>query len=205
MATSSATSTGRRGRVARRRRLWPGTHTPRRQPVRASLGGVRIRLCRSAQGAPIGVTRAITSDLPLPATAEIVLEGEVPPPNVETRPEGPFGEWSGYYAKGVSDQPVVRVKAVLHRDSPIILGCPSARNPALWSLGRHIQLCAGLWDDLDSQVPGSEGGVELPGRRHPRHYCRLAPADVWRHARQAAGIVASSQQGRDRREIRGRR
>ena len=34
--------------------------------------------------------------LPIPANAEIVIEGFVEPDNV--RAEGPFGEWTGYYA-----------------------------------------------------------------------------------------------------------
>ncbi len=40
---------------------------------------------------PFEVTSGVTTDLPIPARAEIVLEGEVVPPGVETRVEGPFG------------------------------------------------------------------------------------------------------------------
>lgn len=106
---------------------------------------------------PIVVTRGVTTDLPIPATAEIALEGEILPPEVETRPEGPFGEWPGYYAKGITKQPIMKVKSILHRNAPIIQGCPPFTNPATYSLGRHIQICACLWDELDRQIPGVRG------------------------------------------------
>jgi len=43
--------------------------------------------------------------LPFPANAEIVLEGFVPPDR--THAEGPFGEWTGHYAGGVREIPVL--------------------------------------------------------------------------------------------------
>jgi len=35
-------------------------------------------------------------------------------------PEGPFGEFTGYYAGGKSEQPVIRVQRIYHRDDPIL-------------------------------------------------------------------------------------
>jgi 4-hydroxy-3-polyprenylbenzoate decarboxylase len=43
---------------------------------------------------------------------------------VEAREEGPFGEWTGYYASDRRPEPVIRVKALYHRNDPIIFGCP---------------------------------------------------------------------------------
>ena len=99
----------------------------------------------------------MSTDLPIPATAEIVLEGEIVPPEVETRDEGPFGEWPGYYAAGIRSMPAIRVKSILHRNNPIIQGNPPSRLPSVWSLGRHIQKAAGLWNELDRQLPGVKG------------------------------------------------
>jgi 4-hydroxy-3-polyprenylbenzoate decarboxylase len=62
--------------------------------------------------------------LPIPAAAEIVIAGEVPPPSVEARAEGPFGEWTGYYASATRPEPVIRIERLYHRDDPIILGMP---------------------------------------------------------------------------------
>jgi len=46
-------------------------------------------------GAPLRVTPAETVDLPVPADAEIVIEGTIDPRNMVT--DAPFSEWTGYY------------------------------------------------------------------------------------------------------------
>ena len=43
--------------------------------------------------------------------------------------EGPFGEWTGYYASDVRTEPVMDIKAIYHRNNPIMLGCPPQRPP----------------------------------------------------------------------------
>ena len=43
----------------------------------------------------------------VPASAEIVLEGYIPPDR--THAEGPFGEWTGHYAGGAKEWPVLDV------------------------------------------------------------------------------------------------
>ncbi|MBT5940217.1 MAG: UbiD family decarboxylase [Rhodospirillaceae bacterium] len=65
--------------------------------------------------------------LPMPAEAEIVLEGFCYPG--KTRPEGPFGEWTGFYGNPIHDGPVIDVKAIYHRNDPILIGCPPQRPP----------------------------------------------------------------------------
>ncbi|MFC2068377.1 UbiD family decarboxylase [Chloroflexota bacterium] len=106
---------------------------------------------------PVQVTKGITTDLLIPATAEIVLEGEIMSPEVETRQEGPAGEWTGYYAGGVRAQPAIKINAILHRNAPIIQGNPPSRLPGVWTLGRDIQKAAVLWDLLDKNLPGVSG------------------------------------------------
>jgi 4-hydroxy-3-polyprenylbenzoate decarboxylase len=62
---------------------------------------------------PVRVTKCRTSDLLIPAEAEIVLEGYVDP--VETRLEGPFGDHTGYYS--LADQyPVFHLTAMSTRE-----------------------------------------------------------------------------------------
>ncbi len=77
------------------------------------------------RGKPYPVIRGEVTGLPFPANAEIVLEGFVDPK--KRRREGPFGEWTGYYASDVRDEPVLDVKAIYYRNNPIILGCPPNR------------------------------------------------------------------------------
>ena len=105
---------------------------------------------------PIQVTRGVTTDLPIPATAEIVLEGDLISPEVETLTEGPFGEWPGYY-NGPFQEPVFHVKSVLHRNNPILQGAPPSRFPSVWTLGGHLQKAAVLWNELEAQMPGVRG------------------------------------------------
>jgi 4-hydroxy-3-polyprenylbenzoate decarboxylase len=78
------------------------------------VGGMR--------GRPVELVRGKVTGLPFPANAEIVLEGYLDP-KIRKR-EGPFGEWTGYYAGGASPQPVLDIQAIYHRNDPIILGVP---------------------------------------------------------------------------------
>jgi UbiD family decarboxylase len=69
---------------------------------------------------PIELVKCETSDLEVPSQAEIVLEGEVSV--TETRPEGPFGEHTGFYGAGIRPLPIVRIKCITHRNNPIFRG-----------------------------------------------------------------------------------
>src|SRR5205807_9015831 len=42
----------------------------------------------------------------------------------EEMDEGPFGEWTGYYASSMRPEPIMKVKRLYHRNNPIILGAP---------------------------------------------------------------------------------
>jgi len=92
-------------------------------PSAARAGVCEYDYAGALRGAPVEVIRASLTGLPVPATAEIVLEGEIPPPEEESHEEGPFGEWPGYYTHS-GKECVVRVKRVMHRDDPILLGSP---------------------------------------------------------------------------------
>ncbi|MFC2032203.1 UbiD family decarboxylase [Chloroflexota bacterium] len=113
--------------------------------------------CGWMRGKPIEVTRGETTDLPIPATAEIVLEGELVLPETETRIEGPFGEFTGYYAGGSLPLPALRVKSILHRNEPILMGVSPFRIMPLYHFGRMITRSANLWDQIDGQVVGVTG------------------------------------------------
>ncbi len=83
---------------------------------RANVDGQdKMELAGGLRGEPVPVVKALTSEILVPAMAEVIIEGEVIPGIRED--EGPFGESTGYYFTGHS--PVVRVKAITHRPSPI--------------------------------------------------------------------------------------
>ena len=86
---------------------------------------------------PVEMVKCETSDLEVPANAEIVLEGYVDVS--ETRTEGPFGDHTGFYS--LSEQyPVFHVECVTHRKNPIyvttIVGPPPMED---YYMGRAIE------------------------------------------------------------------
>ncbi len=108
-------------------------------------------------GKPIRVIKGELTGLPIPADAELAFEGFMPPPAEETRPEGPFAEWPGYYATDAHPEPVVRVGAIYHRNDPILIGQPPAK-PTFPGRQPPIQGMAALWDALEAAgVPGVTG------------------------------------------------
>jgi 4-hydroxy-3-polyprenylbenzoate decarboxylase len=79
------------------------------------------------RGRAYDVIKEKYTGLPIPAEAEIVLAGFVHP--TERLKEGPFGEWTGYYASSHRPEPFVEVKAIYHRNNPILLGVPPNKPP----------------------------------------------------------------------------
>ena len=73
----------------------------------------------------VELVRCETIDLEVPADVDFVLEGYVQPG--ETRPEGPFGDHTGFYTP-VDDYPVFHLTAITHRQDAIypatIVGIP---------------------------------------------------------------------------------
>ena len=95
-------------------------------PLPPLPGVSEFHLAGFLRGAPIELARGVTVDLPVPAEAEIVLEGYIDPeePLVE---EGPFGDHTGFYTP-VDLYPRFHVTAITHRRGAIypatIVGVP---------------------------------------------------------------------------------
>jgi 4-hydroxy-3-polyprenylbenzoate decarboxylase len=70
------------------------------------------------RGEGVSLVSGKTVDVPVPAEAEIVLEGYVEPG--ERRREGPFGDHTGFYSLD-DDFPVFHVTAVTRRREPVYL------------------------------------------------------------------------------------
>lgn len=121
-----------------------------------ALAGGRI-------GRPIDVVAGRITGLPMPATAELAFEGFMPPVEEDSRPEGPFGEWPGYYASHQHPEAVLKVSAVYHRRDAIVIGQPPTKPNYP---GRQIKLhrVAALWDALEAAgVPEIKGVWKMPG------------------------------------------
>ena len=105
-------------------------------------------------GRPIELTNAEHVSLPIPAHAELVVEGLLHPGDTEM--EGPLGEFTGYYGNVRTPQPVIEVKAVHSRKSPIITAALMATYPSC-EIGAYyaIMRSARILDDLQRiGVPG---------------------------------------------------
>ena len=86
-------------------------------------GVSEVDVAGGLRGEPIELVKCETINLFVPATAEIVIEGEIRPG--EMKAEGPFGEYTGYRSEERRPRPVIRVKAITHRNKPIFtMGCP---------------------------------------------------------------------------------
>lgn len=121
------------------------------------------------RGRPLDAVEAPLTGLPVPARAEFVFEGHLHP---ETLPEGPFGEFTGYYAADKRPAPVMTVEAVHWRDDPILLGSPPMKPPRF-----HFGLpfrAASMWSQLEAA-----GVTDVVG--------------AWQHVAQLMTVVALKQ------------
>src|SRR5262249_5099689 len=114
-------SPGKHGRLIREQYLERGEKVPicvsaGHDPLlfmAACLEGLPYRLCEydwagGAVGRPVEVVRAPITGLPIPAQAEIVLEGYIDP--ADMREEGAYGEVTGDYPSGAPPLPTAEVQ-----------------------------------------------------------------------------------------------
>jgi 4-hydroxy-3-polyprenylbenzoate decarboxylase len=145
------------------------------------IGGVR--------GEPLEVFEGEYTGLPIPANAEIVVEGDA----IFDKPrvEGPFGEWTGYYASAERPEPIVKIKRLYHRNDPILLGSPPGRPPAELGWYRSYLRSALIWEEMEKAGVPDVKGVWLTVSGGSRLMLVVSIKQRYPgHARQAA-LVAS--------------
>lgn len=109
---------------------------------REAMGSDDYGLAGALLGQPLRVTRGAFVGFPVPADAEIIIEGIIPPG--VRRPEGPFAEYPQTYGPR-REGPVVEVKAITHRRDALYQDLNSAQQEhlALWIVpGREASLYA---------------------------------------------------------------
>ncbi|MEI9475987.1 MAG: UbiD family decarboxylase [Deltaproteobacteria bacterium] len=98
------------------------------------------------RGEPVDLVKCETSDLLVPANAEIVIEGELQPDKIA--PDGPFGEYPGYRSGTMCTGVAVKVNAVTYRKKPIVtmiaLGTPPDDSSIAASLTAAVAMKKGL-------------------------------------------------------------
>ncbi len=91
------------------------------------------------RGKPTAMTGGKTISVQVPANAEFILEGIVPPS--ERKKEGPFGDHFGHYS-GAGDFPVFHLRAITHRRNPVypatVVGVPPMEDKFLGDATQHI-------------------------------------------------------------------
>jgi 4-hydroxy-3-polyprenylbenzoate decarboxylase len=128
--------------------LLSGTPVPPTLSEYDVAGGVK--------GEPIDVIQGPETGLPLPAHAEIAIEGYWHADH--TRPEGPFGEFTGYYASSEHEGPVLEVKRLMHRHDPILLGAPRGHPPDDPTFWQTRMKASAVWEGLiGAGVPDVQG------------------------------------------------
>ena len=106
--------------------------------------------------APVELVKCETVDLYVPASSEIVLEGEVITDRSQFIPCGPFGEFTGHYGT-VSLRPPFKVKCITFRNDPILQGTLEGK-----PIVEDHRLCAVshsavIWNLLEERMTGITG------------------------------------------------
>ena len=132
--------------------------------------------------------------LPDSGRCEIAIEGETC--RARLLPEGPFGEWMGYYSDDTQPRPYVKVKTILYRNDPILCCAPQHKPVDETGLLKGIAGAAQIWRALEAcgvpEISGVWNHEAAPATRftviqiHQRY-----PG----HARQALHIAAACQGG----------
>ena len=84
----------------------------------AKFGEDELEIAGGLIGEPIEIIKCETSNIYVPAHAELIIEGEIPLDKMET--EGPFGEMYGYIGGKKEENFFMNVTSITHRNNPII-------------------------------------------------------------------------------------
>ena len=177
-------------------------------PVAVSLGHHPLFLIVSSMGIPYGISefeylgavtgagapviRGAITGLPIPAASEIALEGFCS--FDDFRDEGPFGEYTGYYASGRGKEPVINVRALYHRDDPINLGAPPGRPPHDYSYVNALMKSISVKESLVKDGIPDVKGVWYHEAAGVNFFVVVAIRQRFPgHARQAGYIAAQCQ------------
>ncbi len=147
----------------------------------------------AGSGAPVQVIKEEVTGLPIPVNADIVIAGFSPVG--KTKIEGPFGEWTGYYASKDRPAPIVEVERIYHRNNPVIVGSPPGRAPSDSSYFRGIWVSAMTHNELvEAGVPDVRG--VWMGEAPQQQFIVVSIKQRYAgHAKQAAVLASQMRRG----------
>ena len=141
----------------------------------AAYGTDEFGIAGGFLGSPVRLVKCETVDLEVPADAEIVLEGHIPPHVREE--EGPFSEFQDYYVTGTGKNPVVEYQYMTHRHDAIFKnlqngsemeGCVFHKIPMSAAIYRRLKDIGG--GPLLHNVMALPGIFGLAIQMTPRYY-----------------------------------
>ena len=147
-------------------------------------------------GRPIEVVKGDVTGLLFPAQAEIVMEGFCHPHSY--KPEGPFGEFQGYYGRPMDTAPYIDIQCVRHRKDPVLTCALMADHPSCeQNLFFGVVRSARIWDDLDALgLPGVVGVYSVPAAAGGFGMVVISIEQRYAgHAAQVAAVAAQSAGG----------
>lgn len=153
-----------------------------------------LRWIGALAGQRVPVVRGPLTGLPIPADAEVAIEGFVA--SGDKQDEGPFGEFTGYYAGGKAPDTVVRVKALYYRNHPILLGAPPSRPVHDYSYFASVLRSAAVKESLrKAGIPGVKS-VWIAEAGASRMWVVTSIRQQYAgHAAQAANLAVQCQAG----------
>ena len=158
------------------------------------VGVNEFDMAGALRGEPVEVVKCETSDLYVPAHAEIVLEGEISMDPNTFQKEGPFGEYPGHYTTLWSEpRPVMKVNCITYRSDPIF----TSSTVGLASVDPHgsevvvsLGTAAEVWNQLEAYgVQGITGVWGDPGVSGWTNICVSIKKLYYGHAKQVAAAL----------------
>src|SRR5690606_19595148 len=110
------------------------------------------------------------------------------------RIEGPFGEFTGYYASHASPQPVVQIQRIYHRNNPILTMASPMQPPSDFSFSKCVTKSGMIWDEIERAGLSGVQGVWCHEAGGARMFNVVSLKQKYPgHARQALHLAASCQ------------
>lgn len=194
-------SPGKHGRLIRERYWDQGKPCPvavsvGQDPLLTTLAGIEVpygvseyEVAGGLRGESTDVIMSDVTHLPIPAAAEIVMEGFLYPD--DWKDEGPFGEWTGYYAGGREPAPVMRVEKIRHRNDPILYGALTGRSPTDAAYYRGLLRAAMVWDQVEGAGLRGIKGVWVHEASGARLWVTISVEQMFAGHAQQVGMVAA--------------
>ena len=171
-------------------------------PLMFLMGAARLSafqseydLAGAIRGEPVEVVKCETNDLIVPATSEIVVEGEVDADKFME--EGPFGEYTGYYS-GVGSDPrnYIKVNCVTHRNNPVFMATTVGRAVTDTHMTMALTYGSTLWQQLVAmKIPGIKA-IYCPPEGSGRFLAIISMTQMYPgHADQVLTAAISTEMG----------